>query len=112
MFMSIPLFEHKKLSFSEIPQEDISARFNDNEFVSNIERFLEKNALEEVLSFDRTYIKPSHYVGVIKYKNIQFEILPKLLGQDDYREDNRKQILKNTQRKSGYWYGTPFSSLR
>lgn len=95
MFVSIPLFEHKRLSFSEISQEGISVRFNDNDFVSGIERFLEKNALEEVLSFDRTYIKPSHYVGVIKYKNIQFEILPKLLGQDNDREDNRKQILKN-----------------
>lgn len=95
MFVSIPLFEHKRLSFSEISQEGISVRFNDNDFVSGIEHFLEKNALEEVLSFDRTYIKPSHYVGVIKYKNIQFEILPKLLGQDNDREDNRKQILKN-----------------
>ncbi len=96
MFVSIPLFEHKKLSFSEISQKDISDRFlYDNDFVSNIERFLERNALEDALSFDRTHIKSSHYVGVIKYKNIQFEILPKLLGKADNRDDIRKQILKN-----------------
>lgn len=95
MFVSIPLFEHKRLDFSEISQEDISARFNNNEFVSSIERFLERNALEEALSFDRTHIKSSHYVGVIKYKNIQFEILPKLLGRADNGEETRKQILKN-----------------
>ena len=96
MFVSIPLFEHKRLSFSEISQKDISDRFlYDNDFVSNIERFLERNALEDALSFDRTHIKSSHYVGVIKYKNIQFEILPKLLGKADDRDDIRKQILKN-----------------
>ena len=96
MFVSIPLFEHKKLSFSEVSQKDISDRFlYDNDFVSNIERFLERNALEDALSFDRTHIKSSHYVGVIKYKNIQFEILPKLLGKADNRDDIRKQILKN-----------------
>lgn len=96
MFVSIPLFEHKRLSFSEISQKDISDRFlYDNDFVSNIERFLERNALEDALSFDRTHIKSSHYVGVIKYKNIQFEILPKLLGKADNRDDIRKQILKN-----------------
>lgn len=96
MFVSIPLFEHKRLSFSEISQKDISDRFlYDNDFVSNIERFLERNALEDALSFDRTHIKSSHYVGVIKYKNIQFEILPKLLGKADNRDNIRKQILKN-----------------
>ena len=48
MFVSIPLFEHKRLSFSEISQKDISDRFlYDNDFVSNIERFLERNALED-----------------------------------------------------------------
>lgn len=96
MFVPIPLFEHKRLSFSEISQKDVSDRFlKDNDFVSNIERFLERNALEEALSFDRTHVKSSHYVGVIKYKNIQFEILPKLLGWTDNGDETRRQILKN-----------------
>lgn len=92
MFVPIPLFEHQRMNFSEISPKEVADRFfNDNIFVSNIERFLEKNALDNVLSFDRNHLKSSHYVGVIKYKNIQFEILPKLLskGQD------RDKILKN-----------------
>lgn len=92
MLVSIPLFEHQKMNFSDISPREIADRFfNDNVFVSNIEHFLEKNKLEKVLSFDRKHLKSSHYVGVIKYKSIQFEILPKLLskGQD------RERILKN-----------------
>ncbi len=92
MFVSIPLFEHTKLNFSEITDTVVSEKFlNDNNFVLNIEHFLERNNLDNVISFDRAHIKPTHYVGVIKYKNIQFEILPKLLGKNDSRE----QILKN-----------------
>lgn len=92
MFVSVPLFEHKRLSFSELSPKEVTDRFcKDNVFVSNIERFLERNALDKAVSFDRTHIKASHYVGVIKYKNIQFEILPKLLGQNE----NRENILKN-----------------
>lgn len=92
MFVPVPLFEHQRVNFSEVFPEKIANKFfNNNEFVSSIERFLEKNALDNVLSFDRKHLKSSHYVGVIKCKNIQFEILPKLLSQCQ----DRDKILKN-----------------
>ena len=73
MFVPIPLFEHQRMGFSEISPKEIADRFfNDNEFVSNIEHFLEKNELERVLSFDRKHLKES-VVYAILYKAVGYK---------------------------------------
>ena len=60
--------------------------------VQSFEVYLNKNGLSQVFNLTPTTIKAQNYVGVIKFKNYQFQILPKLL-KDDSDEDNH--ILKN-----------------
>ncbi|MEI8389582.1 MAG: hypothetical protein WCG23_06810 [bacterium] len=64
----------------------------ENEDAKKFELFLEKNKLTKVFNITQTSIQAQNYVGVIKYKNYQFEILPKLLGKN---EEDRDTILKN-----------------
>jgi 5-methylcytosine-specific restriction endonuclease McrBC regulatory subunit McrC len=92
MILHIPLFEYQECKFSDLQiPKGVSNPFLDNVFVDGLEKFLQKSGLDNILSFSRSGIKPASHVGVIKYKNIQFEILPKLLAKNE----NRDQILKN-----------------
>ncbi|MBR4891769.1 MAG: hypothetical protein IKZ34_01120 [Alphaproteobacteria bacterium] len=92
MLLRIPLVEYQGCKYTDLPiPEGVSNPLLDSGFVDGLEHFLQKNKLDKVLSFGRKGIKASSYVGVIKYKNIQFEILPKLSSKNE--DDN--QILKN-----------------
>jgi len=57
-----------------------------------LELFLESQKLNNVLKISPTKIKAQNFVGVIKYKKHQFEILPKFLAKDG---EGRTGILKN-----------------
>ena len=67
--------------------------------LSGLEKYLEKNNLSSALKVTTTGIKATSYVGVIKFKNTQIEILPKLIAPmvDDgvVSYDEREKILKN-----------------
>lgn len=54
--------------------------------------FLDRNGLKDVFNISLTNIEAQNYVGVIKYKDYQFEILPKLLAKD---QKDKEAILKN-----------------
>ena len=59
---------------------------------------LKKESLQNVFTFTSKGIKAKNYVGILKYKNYQFEILPKLIDKNKItKEDDkeRKIILKN-----------------
>ena len=59
---------------------------------------LKKESLQNVFTFTSKGIKAKNYVGILKYKNYQFEILPKLIDNNKIaKEDDkeRKIILKN-----------------
>lgn len=58
----------------------------------SLESFLLKNGLDKALKITPHNITAANYVGVIKYKKYQFEILPKLLAKDN---QNNTSILKN-----------------
>ena len=61
-----------------------------------LEKFLERNNLSSALKITPSGIKARHYVGVIKYKNFQLQILPKLIAEKEANKDKEKeQILKN-----------------
>ena len=61
-----------------------------------LEKFLERNHLSSALKITPSGIKARHYVGVIKYKNFQLQILPKLIAENEANKDKEKeQILKN-----------------
>ena len=57
-----------------------------------LEKYLEKNNLSSALKVTAIGIKATSYVGVIKFKNTQIEILPKLIAEE---KSDREQILKN-----------------
>jgi 5-methylcytosine-specific restriction enzyme subunit McrC len=57
-----------------------------------LESFLARKKLSEVFSFSRSKITAKNYVGVLKYKKHQFEILPKLLAK---KENDSQSILEN-----------------
>ena len=71
-------------------------------FLTKLKQYLKKNELKNVFSFnfDKT-IEANKYVGVVKYKNIQFSILPKIaknvnkIGEQEIEEYNNKNIYKN-----------------
>ncbi|MEI7473997.1 MAG: hypothetical protein WCK67_04395 [bacterium] len=78
--------EHgNKLELSSIFEKDDA---------KNFQLFLSKNHIEDIFNITQTNIQAQNYVGVIKYKNYQFEILPKLLK---YKDEAQEQVtmLKN-----------------
>lgn len=71
----------------------------------SLQVYLEKikdESLQNVFTFTSKGIKARNYVGVLRYKNYQFEILPKLLNIEKLEKDkennedkNKTAILKN-----------------
>lgn len=68
-----------------------------------LEKYLERNKLSAALKVTANAVKAKNYVGVIKYKNTQFEILPKLISEyeeedklsQEERVEQNQTILKN-----------------
>ena len=89
----IQLKEHEKKNKSEIACCDLVG----------LENYLERNKLSSALKVTASGVKARNYVGVIKYKNTQFEILPKLISEyeeedklsREKREEQNQTILKN-----------------
>ena len=64
--------------------------------LAGLEKYLERNNLSSALKITPTGIKANYHVGVIKYKNFQLQILPKLIAEKENDEDKQnEQILKN-----------------
>jgi len=71
----------------------------------SLQGYLEKikdESLQNVFTFTSKGIKARNYVGILRYKNYQFEILPKLLNIEKIEKDkennedkNKTAILKN-----------------
>lgn len=77
MANTIQLKEYEKKNKSEIACCDLES----------LEKYLERNKLSSALKVTASGVKARNYVGVIKFKNTQFEILPKLISQ--YKDDNK-----------------------
>ncbi len=70
------------------------------EDLEKIKKYLEKINLSSALKISMSSIKAKSFVGVIKYKNIQIEILPKLISDIDNNTKNidekeKVKILNN-----------------
>lgn len=71
--------------------------------LEKLHNYLECQKLTSALKVTHNGIKTSSWVGVIKYKNIHFQILPKLIYTKEYQEDydektkeeTKSNILKN-----------------
>ncbi|MCR4880749.1 MAG: McrC family protein [bacterium] len=60
--------------------------------LEKLHNYLECQKLTSALKVTHNGIETTSWVGVIKYKNTHFQILPKLICND---EDNKENILKN-----------------
>lgn len=83
-------YEHKNLDEINKSICDCQCKFS-NEDLEKIEKYIDKIDYSSALKVTPSSIKAQSYVGVIKYKNIQIEILPKLISEND----NNSEILNN-----------------
>ena len=72
----------------------------DDCYLDKLQAYLKCQNLDSALKVTRHGIKANSWVGVIKYKNLHLEILPKLISTDvnndnKISEDERSIILKN-----------------
>lgn len=72
----------------------------DDCYLDKLQTYLKCQNLDSALKVTRHGIKANSWVGVIKYKNLHLEILPKLISADvnndnKISEDERSTILKN-----------------
>ena len=71
--------------------------------LDKLQNYLKCNKLDSALKVTRHGIETTSWVGVIKYKNTHFQILPKLIYTKEYNEDydektkeeTKSNILKN-----------------
>ena len=71
--------------------------------LDKLQDYLKCNKLDSALNVTRHGIETTSWVGVIKYKNTHFQILPKLIYTKEYKEDydektkeeTKSNILKN-----------------
>lgn len=81
-----------------IPLIEYQEKHINDSLKKSLQEYLEKSkdeSLQNVFTFTSKGIKASHYVGILRYKNYQFEILPKLLKKDNPSKEEQKTILKN-----------------
>ncbi len=81
--------------YSEIKENEL-----DSCNLDKLQAYLKCQNLDSALKVTRNGIKANSWVGVIKYKNLHLEILPKLISADvnndnKISEDERSIILKN-----------------
>lgn len=81
--------------YSEIKENKLES-YN----LDKLQAYLKCQKLESALKVSRHGIKTKSWVGVIKYKNLHLEILPKLISEDanndkKISEEERNIILKN-----------------
>ena len=80
------ILEYKRVHTSELGE------FSSEEFLSGLEAYLKRNKIDKALDLGFNYIKARHYTGVIRYKNFQLEIFPKLLSRIDNVEDEECRV--------------------
>lgn len=72
----------------------------DDRYLDKLQAYLKCQKLDSALKITRHGIKAKSFVGVIKYKNLHLEILPKLISENanndnKIQEEERSIILKN-----------------
>ncbi len=79
-----------------------SEKILDNCNLEKLKSFLSRNKLDAALKVTHNGIKTDSWVGVIKYKNAQFQILPKFIYTKEYieqsfesQENIKRNILNN-----------------
>ena len=95
--MTLKTFEYQnKYTTNEILKSELCITSDEDykAFLDRLESYLKKQGLSNVLKFTKDGIETQNYVGVIKYKNFQLDILPKLLSKENI-EENDPMVIKN-----------------
>lgn len=80
---TINLYEYQKIPPDRY--DDIKSQLND------LNAFLIRSGYEKALTFGYDYVKADHFVGSIRYNDIQINIFPKYLAQEEYK--SVKQLI-------------------
>ena len=83
--------EYKEIKYKVSKESDEQYCLKDENFRERFKNYLIKQNLSGAIAFQDGYIKTSSYVGVIKFKNFQLDIFPKLLGKFE-EEVNAQQF--------------------
>ncbi len=99
-------FEYTTIEYEKLKNE--CAEFAEQSFRNSFEAYLEKQALKSAINLYNSKLKTNSFTGVIKYKNFQLDILPKLLSRtvsntdvngdncfEQIKEDDVGKIIKN-----------------
>ena len=65
--------------------------------LNKLHHYLECQQLDSALKVTPSGIETTSWVGVIKYKNTHFQILPKLIYTKKYKEEYDDKIKKQNQ---------------
>lgn len=91
MINNLRIIEQSFTPFDKMDDE-VAGILQNPVFADGIENFLAKQKLGDTFCINRHGVQTNCFVGIIKYKNMQIEILPKLLNNDVFE---REQTLKN-----------------
>ena len=81
----------KPIVFKEYEQKNHSQTQLGKNDLEELQKYIDRQKLSSALKITPNWIKAKSCVGVIKYKNIHLQILPKLICAND----NKENILKN-----------------
>lgn len=84
----VTLYEYTPIKLSDPGLASLSASFLDS-----FHSYIERTYSNQPLAVERTQLKPRSLVGTLCYRDRQFEILPKLIGEDS--ESSKGLIYKN-----------------
>ena len=65
------------------------------DFVAELKEYLKQQELSDALIFTNDSILTQNYVGVVKYKDFQFNILPKLIRNADEKDITQETVINN-----------------
>ena len=90
----------KKYNFQIYEYEEISRQELSQDNIDKLSKYLKKNNYENIISYTANGIKATQYVGIIKHNNIQIQIFPKILKNNESEKLNnnkdKNNIIKNT----------------
>ncbi|MBQ9245709.1 hypothetical protein IJ182_05525 [bacterium] len=89
---SIILKEYEKKTLNDINKELNTENAFCNKELLQLEKYLAKNHLSSALKTGADSITAKYWVGVVKFRNFQFEILPKLISEESA---SKETILNN-----------------
>lgn len=78
-------FEYTTITYEEAAKE--CAEIKEQAFRDGFETYLEKQKIKDALNLYNSKLRTNNFAGVIKYKNFQLDILPKLLSRKIAKSD-------------------------